>query len=204
MRIAMFGGTYDPIHYGHIALARNYVDCLTLDKIYIIPTRTPPHKAATATDGQLRLEMCRLALEELHDSRYEASDIELKREGLSWSYYTVCALLGRHPGAELFLLVGADMFMTMETWHRFDELKELVTICTVPRDENTREVLCGYAERLEGLGCRTVVADAFEPVYISSTMIRNNIAEGKSIEGLTPPAVIELIKRHGLYLRSDK
>lgn len=202
MKIAMFGGTYDPIHYGHMALAERYVDSLGLDKIYIIPTRTPPHKSASATDGLLRLEMCRLALEEMHDGRYTASDIELRRDGLSWSYYTVCALLEQHPGADLYLLVGADMFMTMETWHRFDELKELVTICTVPRDDNTREDLVRYAERLESLGCRTVVAEKFEPIPISSTLIRNCIAAGISVEGLTPPAVIDFIKQHGLYQRA--
>ena len=81
MKIAMFGGTYDPIHYGHIELARRYVEQLSLDRIYVVPTRTPPHKAAAVTDGELRLEMCRLALAELNDDRYEASDIELRRDG---------------------------------------------------------------------------------------------------------------------------
>ena len=199
MKIAMFGGTFDPIHYGHIRLLKAFEDYLSLDRIYVVPTRIPPHKAAAVTDGEFRLEMCRLALGEPEAARIEASDIELRRDGLSWSFYTVSALLEQNPGADFYLIVGADMFMTMETWHRFDELKKLITVCTVPRDDDTPERLSAYAARLNSLGCRTVIMDHFDPVPISSTMIRRKIVAGESIDGLTPPSVAEFIKAHGLY-----
>lgn len=198
-KIAMLGGTYDPIHYGHLSLGMKYADVLGLDRIYVVPTRTPPHKLATETPGEMRLEMCRLALESLHDKRFVASDIELRRDGLSWSYYTVCALREQNPGAEFYLMVGADMFMTLETWHRFDELKEMVNYCSVPRDENSLEILRRHAGHLESLGCRTTLVEDFAPVPISSTLIRDRIAAGLDIDGLTPPAVVDYIRENRLY-----
>ncbi len=198
MKIAMLGGTYDPIHYGHLRLGKHYADTLGLDKVFIVPTRTPPHKAATATDGELRLEMCRLAALSMNDERFVASDIELRRDGLSWSFYTVCSLIESNPGAEVYLMVGADMFMTLETWHRFDELKQLVTYCTVPRDDIPYETLRTHADRLEANGCRTLISQ-YEPGHISSTMIRERVRAGEDISELAPPAVAELILKNKLY-----
>lgn len=196
MKIAMLGGTYDPIHNGHIMLGRLFAERLGLDRVFIVPTKIPPHKSQSATPAELRLEMCRLAAEA--SDCFEACDYELTREGKSYSFYTVCELMRRCPGSEVYLITGADMFLTLETWHRFDELKELVTFCTVPRDDVPVTVLEEHAERLSALGCRTCVADA-ALVPVSSTMIRAKAASGESLSELVPPAVEQFIKEHGLY-----
>ncbi len=196
MKTAMFGGTFDPMHSGHGALCAHFADLLELDRVYIIPTRTPPHKLAAQTPGDMRLEMCRLAVGD--DPRFEVSDIELRREGTSYSYLTVCQLLEKHPDSRIYLITGADMFMTLEKWYRFDDLKKLVTFCTVPRDDVDMEALTARSRELEAMGCETFVSD-WQPVHISSTLIRQRASEGLSLDGLVHPAVEEYISRNGLY-----
>lgn len=193
----MLGGTYDPIHYGHIRLAEMYAEKLDLDKIFIIPTKTPPHKKASETPEEHRFAMCRLAVQSL-DDRFEVSDFEITREGKSYSFYTVSHLREQFPGCRFFLTVGADMFMTMETWYRFDELKDMVTICGVPRADISIEQLREHAAELEDMGCSCFVTE-FEPVPLSSTLLRQRIADGESITGMTPPAVEQYIYENGLY-----
>lgn len=193
----MLGGTYDPIHNGHIMLGKQFAAQLGLDKVLIIPTGTPPHKEATTTQASKRLDMCRLAAKAGGDI-FEVSDMEIVRGGKSYSYLTLCELQDEYPGSELFLIMGADMFMTMETWYRFDDLKKLATFCTIPRDDILMDTLSDYALRLEELGCSCCVTNV-QLLPISSTMIRNNISEGKPISGLVPESVENYIIENGLY-----
>jgi len=197
MKIAMLGGSFDPIHYGHIMLGRLFAEKLELDKVFIIPSKTSPHKKASQTPEQQRLEMCRLAAEYAGEV-FEASDIEFRREGLSYTYYTVVSLLEQYKGCDFYLLVGADMFMTLETWHRFDELKELVTFCTVPRGDISAEQLHEQSFLLRDMGCSTYVSDQML-MQISSTELRAAIAKGEPIDGFVPPQVEDYIGRNGLY-----
>lgn len=197
MKIGMLGGTFDPIHLGHIMLGKQFAMQLGLDKVLIIPTATPPHKAAAATPPEMRLEMCRLAAEYAGDV-FEASDIEQRRQGKSYSFYTLTQLKQEYPGSELFLIVGADMFMTMETWYRFDELKELATFCTVPRDDISADQLGEYALKLDRLGCRSMVTDVVL-FPVSSTMVRRAAQKGEPLAGMVPPQVEDYITKHNLY-----
>ncbi len=195
MRIAMLGGTFDPIHYGHIQLGQRFADLLELDKVLVIPTRTPPHKKSAVTDGAHRLEMCRLASEYAGEV-FEASDIELQRDGLSYSYYTLASLHELYPDCELYMLIGADMFVTLDTWYRSDGLRELATFCTVPRADISEEELWKKAEQLEGW--KTVISN--EPlIQVSSTQLREAAAKGEPLSGFVPPAVEDYIKKNGLY-----
>lgn len=196
MKIAFFGGTFDPIHNGHIALGKFFADQLHLDKVYVVPANVAPQKASARTCGELRLKMCRMAAED--DGRFEVCDFELKREGPSYTFYTVEHLLQLNPGAKLYLITGADRFLTLENWHRFDELKQLVTFCAVPRDDIDFEQLILRAFELGNMGCDTFV-NCWEPVDISSTLIRSRAADGLSLDGLVPPAVEEFIRENGLY-----
>ena len=196
MKIALFGGTFDPIHNGHIALAEYFADRLELDKVYVVPANVAPQKQSARTCGRLRLEMCRMAVQ--GDGRFEVCDFELKREGLSYTFYTVEHLLELHPGARIYLIVGADRFLTLDRWHRFDELKQLVTFCAVPRGDISFEQLSVRALELEGMGCDTFV-NSWEPVDISSTLIRSRAAEGLPLDGLVLPEVEDFIRRNGLY-----
>lgn len=200
MKLAMLGGTYDPIHLGHIMLGQKFVRSEGLDKVLIVPTKVPPHKAASTTPAELRLAMCRLAAEYAGDE-FEASDIELRRDGLSYSYYTVLELLEKYPeNSELYLITGADMFMTLETWHEFDKMNKLVTFCTVPRGDITFAQLSAHARELgERTRCgRYIIAE--EPLMdVSSTVIRAAVAAGEPIGKYVPPAIAEYIKKNGLY-----
>lgn len=200
MRIGMLGGTYDPIHNGHLMLGKKFASLLELDKILIIPTGTPPHKKASQTPARRRLKMCRLAAKDLGEL-YEASDIEIVRKGKSYSYLTLCELHEKYPGSEFFLIMGADMFMTLETWYRFDDLKELATFCTVARNDISTQELEEYAKKLESLGCRCCVTDV-EQVDISSTMIREKISNGEPITGFVPESVEKYILKKRLYRKT--
>lgn len=201
MRAAMFGGSFNPIHNGHIELVRHFADLLDLDKAYVIPARIPPNKLdGSRLSGELRLEMCRLALED--DPRLEACDIEIRREGVSYTFYTVKELIERGAEGKVYLITGADTFLTLKSWHRFDELKELVTFCTVPRDDIDAERLNAFADELEAMGCTTFVTQ-MDLVPISSTEVRRRAAEGLSLDGLVPPQVEAFIREHGLYRDSQ-
>lgn len=196
VKIGMFGGTFDPIHNGHVALVTRFAELLELDRVYVVPTKTPPHKATSRTPGEMRLEMCRLALE--HDPRLEACGLELEREGTSYTFYTVQSLLKEHAEHRVYLITGADMFLTLSGWHRFDELKHMVVFCTVPRDDVSAQELHAHAGVLEDMDCRTLVAE-MDPVRVSSTEVRRRAAEGLPLGDLVPPPVEEYINRHGLY-----
>lgn len=196
-RIALFGGTFDPIHNGHVQLAREFAARLSLHRVLFMPTFVPPHKVkpdlAPAVD---RLAMCRLACEPY--AELEVSDLEINRRGASFTVFTLEALKRQHPDAELFLLTGADMFLTLSTWYRFADIADMATLCAAPRDEVTADLLVGYAKKLEQQGARCVV-EAIPIVEISSTEIREKAAAGKALEGLVPPAVEDYIVQKQVY-----
>ncbi len=196
MKIAMLGGTFDPIHYGHIMLGERFAGELGLDKVLIIPTKTPPHKTASATPAQHRLAMCRIAAR-CAGAPFEASDIELRREGLSYSFYTIHALLEEYPGCELYMLIGADMLMSLDTWYRYEEFKHLVTFCAVPREEVTADMLRQKAESLSG--CRIIISER-PLLQVSSTEIRGALAAGEDTGAYLPPEIAEYIRQNSLYI----
>ena len=135
MKIAMFGGSFDPIHNGHVSLAHAFVDTLCLEKVLIIPTHYPPHKQKkTTVTPQQRLDMCRLAFE--GEELFEVSDIEIKREGKSYTYMTLEELSIIYPDDELYLITGADMFMTIDQWKEPEIIFRHAVICGVPRDDD--------------------------------------------------------------------
>ncbi len=196
-RIALFGGTFDPIHNGHILLAREVAAQLGLDRVLIMPTFVPPHKIkaemASAVD---RLEMCRLACEPY--AELAVSDMEINRRGASFTVLTLEQMHRSYPDAELFLFVGADMFLTLASWHRFADIAKLATICAVPRDDVSAADMSTYAAMLEEQGARCIVVDVKTP-RISSTEIRTALREGRSLDGLVPSAVAAYILEHQVY-----
>lgn len=195
-KLAMYGGTFNPIHNGHLHLAREFCRRLQLDRVLLIPTRVPPHKTvpdlASAAD---RFEMCRLAAAPYG---LEVSDLELCREGPSYTADTLRELHTLHPNAELYLITGADMFLTLEQWHDSAALLRLAHLCAAPRDESGRHELFAYAERLRRLGAQTYVEN-IPLLPVSSTLIRRRVRQGLSIADLVPPAVEQYIIRHHLY-----
>lgn len=198
MKIGFLGGTFNPPHNGHINLAQQWSRRLSLDKFLIIPTGTPPHKANTDVAAEVRLEMCRLAAKD-SGGLLEVSDFEVRRGGKSYSVITLNALHKIYRGSEIYMIMGADMFVTLETWYNFDKLKTLATFCTMPRDGVSVEELNRYCLHLASVGCIGIVADEPE-VDISSSEIRDMVKNSKSISGLVPLNVERYIYDNELYL----
>ncbi len=196
-RIALFGGTFDPIHNGHIQLAREFAARLSLDRVLLMPTFVPPHKLKTDLAPAVdRLAMCRLACAPYKE--LAVSDFEINRRGASFTVFTLEAMQKQYPDAQLFLLTGADMFLTLSTWHRFADIARLATLCAAPRDEATAEILKNHAKTLEQQGARCVV-EAIPLCELSSTAIRQKAALGEKLTDLVPPSVEEYIVKKQLY-----
>lgn len=197
MRTGIFGGTFNPVHNGHIHLARTYFDALRLDRMLVIPTHLPPHKAGEAlAGGEDRLAMCRRAFEDLPG--FTASDIELRRGEKSYTVDTLEQLAKEYPDDQFYLIMGSDMFLTLTEWRDWRRICELAVICAGARDP----ALCGkLAERRKMLEARGVRCELVEldPLPISSTLVRERVREKKPLGGLVPPAVAAYIDTHGLY-----
>jgi len=195
-RIGVLGGTFDPIHVGHLAAARAAMDCAQLDRIIFVPTGRPPHRPPTATEPGHRLEMTRLATS--LDKRFEVSDVEVKRPGRSFTSDTLRELHAQHREDQLFLILGWDAARLFKTWHEPDKVRQLATITVVARPGSGSPQQPDLdAAGLDGEGvilCLVVTPD------VSASEIRQDIKEGRSIEGKVPPAVERYIAAHRLYL----
>ena len=198
MRVGIYGGTFSPVHNGHVAAAKAFMEQMWLDILYVIPTGVTPHKDmkgnATAAD---RLEMCRLAFEGVEG--VIVSDLEMRREGKSYTVDTLRELYD--PDGRLFLLLGTDMLMTLDQWREPDEIFRLCYPVYVRR-ENDGELDQAIVEKTSsyqkkyGKVVRRIVTPAIE---LSSTDVRAAVAEGFPIEGAVPPAVAAYVRDHDLY-----
>ena len=198
MRVGIYGGTFSPVHNGHVAAAKAFMEQMWLDILYVIPTGVTPHKDmkgdATAAD---RLEMCRLAFEGVEG--VIVSDLEMRREGKSYTVDTLRELYD--PEGRLFLLMGTDMLLTLGSWREPDEIFRLCYPVYIRREEDAAldatvvEKITAY-QQTYGKVVRRIVAPAIE---LSSTDVRKAVAEGFPIEGAVPPAVADYIRRKGLY-----
>jgi len=190
----VFGGTFDPPHVGHVTVARDVADALGLDRVLWIPARVPPHKEdRELSPGAARLAMVRAAC--ASDPRFEASGLELEREGVSFTVDTLRELAARNPGAELFLILGADQARTFERgWREPEEILRLATLALMDREgEATRTA----APALSGTG-RTVHVPVTR-VDVSATCIRAALSAGEDVADRVPAGVLEVARREGLY-----
>ena len=198
MRVGIYGGTFSPVHNGHVAAAKAFMEQMWLDILYVIPTGVTPHKImkgdATAAD---RLEMCRLAFADMDG--VIVSDLEMRREGKSYTVDTLRELYD--PAGRLFLLMGTDMLLTLDKWREPEEIFKLCYPVYIRREEDAAldgcivEKITSYQEKF-GKVVRRIVTPAIE---LSSTDVRAAVAEGFPIEGAVPPAVARYIHEHGLY-----
>ena len=201
MRIAVYGGTFNPIHNAHLHLMRSFAEAMQFDRIILMPSHTPPHKSGKAlASPEDRLAMCRLAVAN-EAFPVEVSEMEIRRGGASYTADTLEALHRENPQDELFLLMGEDMFLTLLSWRRPDKILKLSTICAAPRSWQGLKKLEEYAEKLKERGGRVVLGD-IEYLPVSSTMVRDCIREGKDVAGLVPRGVAEYIKTKHLYEES--
>ncbi|RFC41989.1 MAG: nicotinate-nucleotide adenylyltransferase [Verrucomicrobia bacterium] len=188
MRIALFGGSFDPVHHGHLLLAQDALEQLELDRLVFIPAGINPHKlhATPKADGLQRLRMLEAAV--AGEERLAVDALEIYREGPSYTVDTVESLQERWPAARLFLLLGEDNLPKLHTWHRIERLNQLVEFVCFGRSTEEKFVPA-FPGKLR-LSRR---------VDISSTEIRQRIAAGLSIRYLVPESVRAFIYAHAIY-----
>jgi len=199
MKIGVLGGSFNPIHTGHLVLADEISEAASLDTVLFVPAFIPPHKAnLDLPSGGHRLRMVELAI--AGNSRFEASDIELRRGGMSYTIDTILELRSRHPADRLYFIIGADTIPELASWHRIDELVQLVRVLTGsrPGQQPCWEPLEAKLSRPAVDEIRNGVIDT-TPIGISSSIIRRRVREGRTIRYLVPRPVEEYIVREGLY-----
>ena len=198
MKIGIYGGTYNPPHTGHLLAAKQAVQILGLDKLLLIPDRIAPHKEipAGSPTPQQRLEM--LCIASSGEPKMEVSDIELKREGPSYSYLTVEALREMYPDAELILLMGTDMFLSFHTWREPERITKHATLGVFYRGEKgEKEKIQARRAEMEQAGAKVELLEN-RILSISSTQLRRLIAFQCADEFL-PAGVGDYIRENGLY-----
>lgn len=192
-KIGIYGGTFNPIHNGHLHLLQAALDRLRFDRVLVIPTNIPPHKVERdLASNKDRLEMVRLAVEGM--DRVWVSDMEQRAKGKSYTILTVKKLRAMFPGAELTLLMGADMLLSFDRWHRWREILALASLAAFARGEGETELL---ERKAAELGNTRVVR--VEPLPMSSTMIREMIRRGEDISALVPEKVCAYLREKRLY-----
>ena len=198
-KIGIFGGTFNPIHLGHIRLGQLVLDEIKLDKILFIPDNTPPHKSnKELASGMDRLEMINISLKD--HKNMESSDIELKREGKSYTYETLLELKKQNPNDELFLLTGADMFLTLDKWREPETIFETANIIGVPRVDSDFEKMNEYAENvIKPMGAKVFMLSQTVFDTASSTYVRDNIDDYQKIRDMITPEVYGYITEKNLY-----
>ena len=209
-RLGVLGGTFDPVHLGHLAVGRAAAAALALDDVRLVPSRVPPHRSVgPRASSYHRFAMAALAA--LGEPGWTVSDMELRRDGPSYSFETLTALAAEGwAAAQIFFLIGADAFADIATWSRYPAVLDLANFVVVTRPGTThddvRARVPALAPRMVAaadVGARTtpgiVLLSATTP-DVSSTDIRARVARGASLTGLVTEPVEQYIRRHGLYV----
>jgi nicotinate-nucleotide adenylyltransferase len=195
--IGIMGGTFDPIHLGHLAVGEEAREALSLDVVLFMPAAQPPHKpVASVTAVEHRVAMVELAI--AGNASFELSTLEIERAGPSYTVDTVEELARRHPGSELYLILSAETAAQLPTWHEPERLLEAGRIAVVPREGYPAPDPAWFTEAFPGHQDRVTYLDG-PRLGISSTAIRGRVASGRSVRYLVPDAVAAYIAEHDLY-----
>ncbi|MGI6049690.1 MAG: nicotinate-nucleotide adenylyltransferase [Acetivibrionales bacterium] len=196
--IALFGGTFNPIHYGHLLICEGIREEYNLEKVVFIPARIPPHKDKNEIiQASHRLEMAKLAIKD--NPFFEVSDMELKREGSSYTIDTVRIYKNLYNIDRMGLILGADSLINFETWRNFTDIFPLVDIYVASRPDSDAQTLEKTIQRFENEFEAKINKYSLRTMDYSSTEIRDRISKGLSIKYLVPPAVEEYIYKAELY-----
>ncbi len=196
MKTGIFGGAFNPVHNGHVNLAKSYIDILGLDRLLIIPTANPPHRTGSDfASAEDRINMLILAFEGVEKA--EICDIEFKLGDKSYTFNTLNALRDIYPDDDFYLIIGQDQFLYFDKWYRYADILDMATLCTAPREENSRQALIDFAA--DTLGLKNYYLADFKPYVVSSSEIRARIKNGEGLDGLLPQSVEEYIVSKGLY-----
>ena len=204
--IGILGGTFDPIHFGHLRAALDVAEQLNLDRVHLIPSATPPHRPQPQANAKQRVALLQLAIK--NNEQFVVDDRECHREGASYTIDTLISLRQEFPDSPLYLMIGTDAFAHIQTWHRWDELLDYANIVVMQRASSDEqfslpaELTTWYQQYLSKN--RPSQQGAIYPIKvtqlaISATEIRCKITQGQSPQFLLPDAVIQLIDMLGLY-----
>ncbi len=186
-RIGLLGGTFNPVHIGHLVIAQMAQEKMKLDKVFFVPSFLPPHKSVSGIlSARDRFNMVRLATS--GNPAFAVSDIELKRKGRSFTIDTVEYFHERYPGAKLFFIIGSDWLPTLGSWERIDRILELVELVVVNRP--------GCSENHSKFQYRSIESPGID---ISSSFLRQRIIRNQTIQYLVPEKVWSYIKKHRLF-----
>lgn len=196
MRVGLLGGTFSPPHLGHLLCAQEAHAQLGLERVWLLPVASPPHKDIAGDPGpEARLELCRLAVGD--DDRLGVSDLEVRRGGPSYTADTLRELHARAPEDELTFIVGGDMALSLPTWREPEAVLELATVAVAQRSGAARQDI---VDRLAGIGAADRVAFFDMPrLDVSSSEVRARVADGRPIRYLVPDAVAAHIEQRGIY-----
>ena len=198
MKTGIYGGTFNPIHKGHLHIVEAFRKGLGLDRVLLIPTRVPPHKAAPElASPQDRFAMCQLAIQ--GQPWLELSDMEMRREGKSYTAETLEELSALYPQDQFYLLMGEDMFLNLGRWYRPETIFSLASVCTAPRSVHGMDALREKALEYTGTFHARCFLDHIPYLPISSTQVRQAVARGEDVASLVPEAVARYIRERGLY-----
>ena len=196
MRIGVLGGTFDPIHFGHLAVAKAAIECANLDRVLFVPSAQPPHRTAAVAPAEDRFAMTNLAVQ--GEPRFEVSDVEVTRGGKSYTVDTLNELHRAFPNDELFLILGWDAARLFRTWREPDRVSELASLVTVDRPgmapPTPSELAVLRLDPARVVNCHVPTPD------VSGSALRRAIASGQPVAGQLPPAVERYIAERHLYL----
>ena len=196
MRIGVLGGTFDPIHFGHLAVAKAAIECAHLDRVLFVPSAEPPHRTAAGAPAADRLAMTNLAVQ--GEPRFEVSDVEVRRGGRSYTVDTLNELHRAFPNDELFLILGWDAARLFRTWREPERVSELASLVTVDRPgmapPTPSELAVLRLDPARVVNCHVPTPD------VSGSALRRAIASGQPVAGQLPPAVERYIAERHLYL----
>ena len=203
--ICLFGGTFDPVHRGHLEPLHELQQTLMADAVHIIPASIPPHRSTPRANSRQRLEMLELALGEYPD--FVVDTRELEREGPSWTVLTLQSLRKQYPDDSLCLVMGSDAFADLPSWYHWQEILDLAHIIVIERagfekpgrPEWATDYLREDLSSLRSSTCGGILHVSLKSVDISATDIRSRLSTGQPVTGLLSDEVITYIHKNGLY-----
>ena len=202
-KIGIMGGTFDPIHLGHLILGEKSYEQLSLDEVWFMPAGNPPHKQlreGRASDEQ-RVEMVRLAIHS--NPHFRLSLMEMNEDGFTYTYRTLEKLRERYPETEFFFIIGADSLLSFDSWMKPERILAAATVVVATRDHLSKPRLFQEIDRIEKkYGGKMVLLDTMN-IDVSSHMLREWTAAGSSLTYYTPDPVVSYIKENGLYQKPD-